>query len=126
MPESWQPPFVFAACQHGAEAAMKRELAQRAPELRPAFSRPGFVTFKLPAPCEHPDQFALPSSFARTFGFSLGSVRGDHLRDLAGQTWALPELTQANAACSFASLHVWQRDVDVPGEHNFEPGATPH
>src|SRR5436853_924091 len=106
MPESWQPPFVFAACQHGAEAAMKRELAVRAPELRPAFSRPGFVTFKLPAPCAHPEQFTLPSAFARTFGFSLGSVQGDHLRNLAQQTWERPEVAAANDACVLASVHV--------------------
>jgi 23S rRNA (cytidine2498-2'-O)-methyltransferase len=125
MPDLWQPQFVFAACQHGAEAALKRELAVRAPELRPAFARPGFVTFKLAAPCANPDQFALPSAFARTFGFSLGSVQGDHLRQLAQALWALPEVTAANMACSFASLHVWQRDARAPGDHDFEPGATP-
>ncbi len=125
MQSAWQPQFVFAACQHGAEAALKRELAVRAPELRPAFSRPGFVTFKLPAPCETPETFTLPSSFARTFGFSLGSVKGDHLRDLASQAWTLPEVTAANTACSFASLQVWQRDSTTPGDRDFEPGRTP-
>jgi 23S rRNA (cytidine2498-2'-O)-methyltransferase len=124
MPTPWQPQFLFAACQHGAEAALKRELAVRAPELRPAFSRPGFVTFKLPAPCEQPGNYVLPSAFARTFGFSLGNVEGDQLNDIARAAWALAEVTAANEACGFASLHVWQRDQRAPGDHDFEPGPT--
>ena len=124
MPNPWQPQFVFAACQHGAEAALKRELTARAPDLRPAFSRPGFVTFKLPAPCEKPEQFTLPSSFARTFGFSLGSVQGDHLRELAREAWALPDVTAAITACGLADLHVWQRDAATPGQRDYEPGRT--
>ncbi len=125
MPHPWQPQFVFAACQHGAEAALKRELAVRAPELKPAFSRPGFVTFKLPTPCEKPESFALPSTFGRLHGFSLGSVKGDHLRELARSAWALPDVAAAHAACHFTALQVWQRDAATPGEREFEPGPTP-
>jgi 23S rRNA (cytidine2498-2'-O)-methyltransferase len=125
MTEAWQPQFVFAACQHGAEAALKRELAVRAPHLKPAFARPGFVTIKLPAPCERPEQFALPSAFARTYGFSLGSVQGDHLHDLATRAWDLPDVRLALAACDMADLHVWERDPLTPGDREFEPGPTP-
>jgi 23S rRNA (cytidine2498-2'-O)-methyltransferase len=124
MESFWQPQFLYAACQHGAELALKRELAMRAPELKPAFSRPGFVTFKLPAPCEQPEHFALPSAFARTYGFSLGSVRGDHARELAEQVWQLPEVQAAGSACRFADMHVWERDVATPGDREFEPGPT--
>jgi 23S rRNA (cytidine2498-2'-O)-methyltransferase len=122
---AWPPNFVFATCQHGAETALKRELAVRAAELRPAFSRPGFVTFKLDRPCEQPEKFVLPSVFARTWGFSLGSVQGDRLRDLARQAWALPDLADTAAAIQVAGLHVWERDVRVPGDNGFEPGETP-
>ncbi|HYO23600.1 MAG TPA: SAM-dependent methyltransferase [Lacipirellulaceae bacterium] len=125
MVNAWQPQFLYVACQHGAEAALKRELSVRAPELRPAFSRPGFVTFKLPAPPEQPEQFALPSALARTWGFSLGSVRGEQLRELAQQTWALPDVVSATAICEFAGMHVWQRDAATPGDREFEPGVTP-
>ena len=40
--------FLFVTCQVGAEKAVKGEVAQRWPEFRLAFSRPGFLTFKLP------------------------------------------------------------------------------
>lgn len=125
MSVSWQPGFIFAACQHGAEAVLKRELAVRAPALRPAFSRPGFVTFKLDKPCENPEKFALPSAFARTSGFALGSVKGDHLHELAQALWAQPEVAAALAAVPIAGLHVWQRDAYAPGDRGFEPGVTP-
>jgi 23S rRNA (cytidine2498-2'-O)-methyltransferase len=124
MPTPWQPPFVYAVCQHGAEAVLKRELALRAPQLRPAFSRPGFVTFKLDAPCSDPEKFHLPSAFARTSGFSLGSVKGERLHDLAAAVWQLPEVQTFLASVELAGLHVWQRDERTPGDRGFEPGPT--
>ena len=39
--------FVYAVCQRGAEKSLKDEVARDAPALRPAFMRPGFVTFKV-------------------------------------------------------------------------------
>jgi 23S rRNA (cytidine2498-2'-O)-methyltransferase len=124
MPTPWQPPFVYAVCQHGAEAVLKRELAVRAPQLRPAFLRPGFVTFKLEAPCTDPEKFHLPSAFARTSGFSLGSVKGERLHDLAAEVWALPEVQNFLATFELAGIHVWQRDERAPGDRGFEPGPT--
>jgi 23S rRNA (cytidine2498-2'-O)-methyltransferase len=124
MDTPWQPQFVYAVCQHGAEAALKRELAVRAPKLRPAFARPGFVTFKLEQPCEQPEKFALPSAFARTSGISLGSVKGDRLHELARQVWELPEVVNALGAIEIAGLHVWQRDERSPGDRGFEPYRT--
>jgi 23S rRNA (cytidine2498-2'-O)-methyltransferase len=124
MDAPWQPQFVYAVCQHGAEAALKRELAVRAPKLRPAFSRPGFVTFKLDQPLEQPEKFALPSAFARTSGISLGSVKGDRLHELAKQVWELPEVAKALDAIEVAGLHVWQRDERSPGDRGFEPYRT--
>jgi 23S rRNA (cytidine2498-2'-O)-methyltransferase len=123
-PASWQPQFVYAVCQHGAENVLKRELATRAPNLRPAFSRPGFVTFKLADPLAEPEKFSLPAVFARTSGFSLGSLTGERLHDLAAQVWELPDVQSFIAAFDVAGLHVWQRDERVPGERGFEPGPT--
>lgn len=125
MDSTWRPQFVYAVCQHGAELALKRELAARAPELKPAFSRPGFVTFKWPEPCEQPEHFWLPSAFARTYGFSLGAVRGDHAREMAEQVWRLPDVQAAGAAFRLADMHVWERDPFTPGDRDFEPGPTP-
>ncbi len=124
MDAPWQPGFVYAVCQHGAEKALKREVAARAPLLRPAFLRPGFVTFKLDQPCAQPEKFALPSAFARTSGFSLGSVKGDRLHELAKQVWELPDVAAAMNAIQIAGLHVWQRDERSPGDRGFEPGPT--
>jgi len=95
---AWKPRFLYTVCQRGAESALKRELAQRLPGMQPAFSRPGFVTFKQAEPCPRPQQFSLVSTFARTWGFSLGNVSGTPLRTLARQAWQLPEVLQLCAA----------------------------
>ena len=36
-------PFLFTVCQVGAEGALKNEVLRSHPELRFAYSRPGFV-----------------------------------------------------------------------------------
>jgi len=125
MSKPWQPQFLFVACQYGAEGALKRELAVRAPELRPAFARPGFATFKFAQPCVDPAKFVLPSVFARAWAFSLGAVQGDRLQNLAQKLWELPDVAPASTELQVGGLHVWQRDKRVPGDHGFEPGPTP-
>lgn len=127
---AWKPRFLYAVCQRGAEAVLKRELARQQPTMQPAFSRPGFVTFKLAEPCAEPQRFSLVSTFARTWGFSLGNVSGTHLRILASALWQLPEVLQLLAApqltaAPLKAIHVWQRDLALPGQRGFEPGPTP-
>ena len=78
------PDFLFVTCQIGAEQAVKGELARRWPGFRFAFSRPGFLTFKLPDEHGLADDFDLESVFARAYGFSLGSVTGQTSEELAG------------------------------------------
>ena len=113
------PGFLFVTCQVGAEPALKRELARDWPELRFAYSRPGFLTFKLPP--EHPlaAQLNLRSVFARTAGYSLGKLTGADSNELARAIWPLVGQRQVHA------VHVWQRDAHPPGEHSFQPGPTP-
>jgi 23S rRNA (cytidine2498-2'-O)-methyltransferase len=111
--------FLFVVCQVGAEPALKSELARRWPEIRLAFSRPGFVTFKLPPGHGLSGDFDLASVFARTSGFSLGKVTGDHAEAMADRVW------QIAGDRPFDHLHVWQRDPAMPGDHDFEPGITP-
>lgn len=104
MPE--HSPFLFCVCQFGAEPAVKHEVAALRPELRFAYSRPGLVTFKAPAPLR-PDE-ALPAVFVRAHGLSLGPARG--VPDLhAGLARACP-------AGQPVRLHVWERDLARPGE----------
>ena len=124
MTTAWTPQFLFAVCQYGAELPLKHEIAHGPIPARPAFSRPGFVTFKLEAPCDTPEQFQLPATFARSFGFSLGKVRGELTSDLVAQTWKLPALEAFQATHEIADLHVWQRDTSPPGARGFEPGPT--
>jgi 23S rRNA (cytidine2498-2'-O)-methyltransferase len=126
----WQPRFLYAVCQRGAEATLKRELANQQTGMQPAFSRPGFVTFKQAKSCLEPEKFSLTSTFARAWGFSLGNVSGTHLLPLAKEVWQLPEVAQLLAApqlvtAPLKTIHVWQRDLAIPGRRGFEPGITP-
>jgi len=113
------PCFVFVVCQCGAEAALKSELARSWPELRFAYSRPGFVTFKYSGEKPLSPAFDLRSTFARTYGFSLGKVVGADPRAMAAEVWHQLGGRKVDA------IHVWQRDLATPGHGGFEPGITP-
>ncbi len=63
---------VFACCQRGAERQLKAQVADVHPTLRPAFARPGLVTWVADAPVS--PAFALGSPFARVWGASLGRL----------------------------------------------------
>lgn len=116
MPES--PEFLFITCQVGAEQALKRELAHYRPTFRFAYSRPGFLTFKLPANHRLADDFELHAVFARAYGFSLGKVAVENADATAREVWKLAE------GCELTALHVWPRDRFAPGEHGYEPSQT--
>ena len=111
--------FLFITCQVGAEAAVKGELARLWPDFRFAYSRAGFLTFKLPADHGLADDFELGSVFARSYGFSLGKVAGEDADELAKAAWKLA------GDRPLAGLHVWQRDKAAPGDHGYEPAITP-
>lgn len=113
-----QPRFIFATCQVGAEAALKAELARHWPELRLAFSRPGFLTFKLPEGHRLRADFELAAVFARAYGFCLGRVRGTEAQ-------MIEALWRLFGTRPFRRIHVWQRDQRSPGEFDFEPAITP-
>lgn len=112
------PRFVFITCQRGAEPALKHEIAGKWPDWRFSFSRPGFLTFKLPSDHRLPPEFELGAVFARAYGFSVKKVSADPLA--AGQEVVV--LAQQMGACR---LHVWERDLSTPGHRGFEPGITP-
>jgi 23S rRNA (cytidine2498-2'-O)-methyltransferase len=111
--------FLFAVCQRGAEEALKRDVARSRPGFHLAFSRPGFVTFKLPEDAPAEGDVDLPAVFARTQGYSLGHVRGTAAESLAAEVWQLA------VGLEIQQIHVWQRDRTVPGDNEFEPGITP-
>ena len=118
--------FVFVVCQAGAEAALKNEISRRHPELRLAFSRTGFVTFKTPDARGFVEGFQLKSVFARTWGHSIGKVVGSDSATMAREYGELltSQLTEEQLA-TCQHLHVWERDRFMPGSRGFEPGVSP-
>lgn len=62
--------FVYATCSPACQALVKHEVAIRYPELRFAFSRPGFVSWK--APRALPSDFDFRLGLARRVGFGFG------------------------------------------------------
>lgn len=114
-----EPSFLFVTCQRGAEATVKHEIARDWPALRFAYSRPGFLTFKLPPGHGLADDVDLGSAFARAWGFSLGAVTADSPEARAAGVWEIA------GDLPIDRLHVWSRDAAVAGHHGYEPGQTP-
>lgn len=114
-----RPQFIFVTCQVGAEEAVKNEIDRLWPAFHFAYSRPGFLTFKLPQGHLLPDDFNLHSVFARAYGFSLGKSKGDDIETLARGVW------EVWGDRPVERIHAWQRDAAPPGEHYFEPSITP-
>jgi 23S rRNA (cytidine2498-2'-O)-methyltransferase len=97
--------FLFITCQVGAEAALKAEMKRRWPAFRFAYSRPGFLTFKLPLDVAVDKSFDLDCVFARAWGYCLGEVSAKTLDEhVAG---------------------VWKLAGDLPFEALHEPHVTP-
>lgn len=93
--------YVWFTHQPGVTAWLKRELADKRPDMRFAFSRPGLTTFKVDAArADEPSA----SSFARAHGRSLGRAT------TADEVLALAK------TISPAVLHVFERDPDRPAD----------
>ncbi len=106
--------FILTTCQRGAEAALKREIMRRYPTLHPAYSRPGFVTFKA-AGAQVTPHFRLESVFARAWSFSLGRLLGETAELRAVEAW------EKTAAWPIRWVHVWSPDLLPPGGYDYEP-----
>lgn len=111
--------FIYATCQVGAEPALKHEMAQRWPDFRFAYSRPGFLTFKIPADTKVYSDFDLDCVFARSAGHSLGKAVAENEDALIEAVW------KAWGDRPIRRIHVCERDKFAPGEHDYEPGLTP-
>src|SRR5262249_33363281 len=90
------PVFFFCATNVGSERPLKAEIARLRPDARPAFARPGLVTFKAGAALA-PD-FALGATFARAWGLSLGEA----------------DVERAARAVGATRLHAWDREGGPP------------
>jgi 23S rRNA (cytidine2498-2'-O)-methyltransferase len=113
------PAFLFITCQIGAERAVKDEIARDWKDFRFAYSRPGFLTFKLPEKNRLSEDFDLHSVFARAYAFSLGKVQGNDPAQMAQEAWKLLGRRFVQR------IHVWTRDAAEPGDHGYEPSITP-
>lgn len=101
--------FLFVVCQAGAEPVLKKEITREHPDLKFAYSRPGFVTFKSTvAPL--PSSFELRSVFARAYGLSLPKLTKKPDAELAQEVLHL--FQKEKATC----IHVWERNLYMPGE----------
>ena len=110
-----QPHFAMMCCAHGAEKAVKSEMADLGWRL--AFSRPGFVTAKHDSTDELPEGI-----FVRTAAHSIGHLKNDlgnqQIESLLGLLSNCPD-----AKRPFDQLHVWPRDRVAIGKFGFEPGV---
>ncbi len=113
------PGFIFVTCQIGAETAVKAELARDWPALRLAFSRPGFLTFKIADEIALDERCLLGSVFARAAALSLGKTSADALDERARSVW------QIAAERKLDRLHVWQRDLFSPDHRGPKLSALP-
>jgi 23S rRNA (cytidine2498-2'-O)-methyltransferase len=111
--------FLFVIAQPGAERPLKNEIAREHPELRFAFSRPGFVTFR--SADEIARGFRLRSVFARTWGYSLGKCAGTDDAQLARDAWRLAdELVRTHTV---RHVHAWPRERPLPGDEAYDGAA---
>jgi 23S rRNA (cytidine2498-2'-O)-methyltransferase len=94
--------FGFAVVNVGSENALKAEIARLVPGARPAFARPGLVTFKHDAADAG---FAADSIVARVRGLSLG---------IAKSADEVLERVDAHGKGPFV-LHVFARDATDEG-----------
>ena len=117
--------FYFASCQHGAENWLKHEMHALDPQLRPAFARPGFLTWKGKQSETYSGreswdlrrQFSRAPVLATAWGVSLGLTRGwggadVRLDSLYEQLSALASLRGENHQLlePGAILHLWCRE----------------
>ncbi len=115
--------FALFTCQAGAELPLKRELAEAGARWVPAFSRPGVVTMKNTGePLTSTSQLP-PLVFARTKSLSIGRLTGEHLSDLVAEFWSL--IASADLPDRKLTLHVWERERQLPGDLGYEPHISP-
>ena len=87
--------------------------------LRIGYTRPGFLTYKLPEGKFFVPDFRLGSVFARAYGFSIGNASSDDPAVAAQEAWKLL------GDRPVTRVHVWERDRWEPGELGFTPCITP-
>lgn len=119
-------PHVFATCQPGVERLLKAEVARTRADLRPAFGRPGLVTWVCDG--EVTPEIELGAVFARVWGQSLGrdgvipeaAVRHTFARD--PEMGPPPEGAPAKVGELVADVIVAPGEPDLIGLHRHRKG----
>jgi 23S rRNA (cytidine2498-2'-O)-methyltransferase len=124
---AWEAQFVFMTCTPGAEGALKQEVARTEPAWRLAFSRPGFVTFKLPVEQMVDDRKLAERNwtFAHAHGISLGKLTGMQLGTLTEQVWKIDVVCSLAADEQLADVHVWEPTAFGGADDCVEGDAAP-
>jgi 23S rRNA (cytidine2498-2'-O)-methyltransferase len=99
------PRYYYSLCQTGAEKAMRDEILSEFPDLRFAFSRPGFVTFKQKDEGGGEWIESTRSVFSRVFGTTVGQAK-----DKAALEALLDLIPEGSV------VHAFDRDQFVPGD----------
>ncbi len=111
--------FLFVVCQHGSEAIVKKHWVQTGGQLKLAYSRPGLVTLKVADDSNPADLAARVAGdwVVRHVGTSIGNVTGEQTAPMIQQLWEL-------AGDQWDAIHVFERDLHLPGSRGFEPGRS--
>ena len=104
-------------CQCGTERFLKQEILERYHDLRAAFSRPGFVTFKTTPDWDVSRVGKIRSIFARYKGLTLGRLACDDVNQAVANVWEMA----GGYDLHVDRAHVFPRDVTEPGSRDFEP-----
>ena len=107
--------FIMTTCQCGTERFLKQEMLERYHDLRAAFSRPGFVTFKALSDWDVARVGKIRSVFARYKGLGLGRLVCDDINQSVGNAWELANDLRIDR------VHVFPRDSAMPGTNDYEP-----
>ncbi|MDR1054055.1 MAG: hypothetical protein LBL39_07750 [Planctomycetaceae bacterium] len=117
--------FLFITCQVGSERVLKGEISELY-HFNSAFSRPGFVTFKVADELYSQDTIRLVMSdlvsnsvFARTVSIYLGKLPAENLVE---SVWQL--VAQHQHQYFINRVHVFERDHFMPGQNGFEPSVS--
>lgn len=101
--------FYYLVCQFGAEKTAKAEVLETYPELKFAFSRPGFVTFKEPELSAPLRAWNRDWIFVRVWGLSRGQATTADAALGLEQEFILPDAQSKSVEC-------FDRDTWVPGD----------
>lgn len=103
------PIFLMTTCQVGAEKVLKQEMERLRPEFRAAYSRPGFVTFRMPSIPTSLAEIENDAVFARAVTLSLGKVCAEEESAMVHAVW------EKIAGRKVSWIHVWERDAAIAG-----------